>query len=106
MIGRSLTVSNLTPRRKGRRALTLAAISAVGATGLAGCANEASPKRGWPPAEPGTTNLTEPITNIWVGAWVAALFIGALVWGLLIWCVIVYRKRKDDNELPVQIRYH
>lgn len=106
MIGRSSTVSNLTPRRKGRRALTLAAISAASATVLAGCANEASPKRGWLPAEPGTTNLTEPITNIWVGAWIAALFIGALVWGLLIWCVIVYRKRKDDNELPVQIRYH
>src|SRR5690625_6419200 len=101
MIGRSSTVSNLTPRRKGRRALTLAAISAVGATVLAGCANEASPKRGWLPAEPGTTNLTEPITNIWVGAGVAALVTGAVVWGLLIWGVIVDRKRKGASEAPV-----
>src|SRR5699024_4033126 len=42
----------------------------------------------------------------WVGSWIAVLFVGALVWGLMIWSIIVYRKRKDDNELPVQIRYH
>ena len=99
-------MSNLTPRQKRRRALSLVAMGAIGATVLAGCASDISPKQGWLPAEPGTTNLTEPITNIWVGAWIAALFIGALVWGLMIWCIIVYRKRKDDNELPVQIRYH
>src|SRR5699024_4842545 len=35
-----------------------------------------------------------------------ALCVGLLVWGLIIWCVIVYRKRKNDNRLPVQLRYH
>src|SRR5690625_2551669 len=105
MIGRSSTVSLLTPGRNRRRALTLAAGAAI-AMVLTGCSHEYSAKRGWLPAEAGTTNLTESITNIWVGAWVAALFIGVLVLGLIIWCVIVYRKRKDDNELPVQIRYH
>lgn len=79
---------------------------AASATVLAGCATEASPKQGWLPAAPGTTNLTEPITNLWVGSWIAALFVGVLVWGLMIWAIIVYRKRPGDDELPVQIRYH
>src|SRR5690606_8997802 len=26
--------------------------------------------------------------------------------GLMIWCGIVYRKRKGDERLPVQLRYH
>lgn len=52
------------------------------------------------------TNQTEGIVRLWTGAWLAALCVGALVWGLLIWCVIVYRKRKDDHRLPVQLRYH
>lgn len=97
-------MSLLTPGRNRRRALALASSSIAATALLAGCAHD--PARGWLPAEPGTTNLTESITNLWVGAWVAALFIGALVWGLMIWIIIVYRKRKNDNELPVQIRYH
>jgi cytochrome c oxidase subunit 2 len=28
------------------------------------------------------------------------------VWGLIIWCIVAYRRRKDDNELPVQLRYN
>jgi cytochrome c oxidase subunit 2 len=50
--------------------------------------------------------MTERITNLWVGSWIAALIVGVLVWGLTIWCVVVYRKRKGDNKLPVQTRYH
>src|SRR5690606_3998357 len=44
--------------------------------------------------------------NHWNGAGVAAIFVGILVWGLIIWCVVAYRKPKDDNNLPVQLRYH
>ena len=50
--------------------------------------------------------MTDRITNHWVGAWTTALIIGVFVWGLTIWCIIVYRKRKGDNQLPVQTRYH
>ncbi|NCT90040.1 cytochrome c oxidase subunit II [Cellulomonas sp. APG4] len=52
------------------------------------------------------TNQTQRITDLWTGSWIAALIVGVLVWGLIIWCIAVYRKRKDDDVLPVQLRYH
>ncbi len=58
------------------------------------------------PSNPGTTDKTGSIINLWNGAWVAALAVGVLVWGLILWCVVAYRKRKNDNALPVQLRYH
>lgn len=75
------------------------------ATVLAGC-SLGRIENGFLPSERGTTDRTESIINHWNSAWIAALFIGVLVWGLIIWCVIVYRKRKNDNTLPVQLRYH
>ena len=44
--------------------------------------------------------------RLWNGAWIAALAVGVLVWGLIIWCVVAYRRRKDDDDLPVQLRYN
>ena len=73
---------------------------------LAGCAELGRPSNGFLPSEPGVTDKTESMINHWNGAWVAAIFVGVLVWGLIIWCVIAYRKRKNDNALPVQLRYH
>ncbi|MFV0425763.1 MAG: cytochrome c oxidase subunit II [Beutenbergiaceae bacterium] len=52
------------------------------------------------------TDKTDGIVSLWTGSWIAALIVGGIVWGLIIWCIIVYRKRKDDNQLPVQLRYH
>ena len=46
------------------------------------------------------------VRDLWVGAWIALLAVGALVWGLIGWCVVAYRRRRDDNELPVQLRYN
>jgi cytochrome c oxidase subunit II len=51
------------------------------------------------------------ILSLWQGSWIAALFVGALVWGLIIWCVIVYRKRDERAapqlafNLPIEILY-
>ncbi|WP_230976377.1 MULTISPECIES: cytochrome c oxidase subunit II [Georgenia] len=73
---------------------------------LAGCAELGAPENGFLPSRPGLTDKTESMINHWNGAWVAALAVAVLVWGLLIWCVIAYRKRKNDNALPVQLRYH
>jgi len=78
----------------------------VAALTLAGCAELGAPRNGFLPSEPGVTDKTESIINHWSGAWVAALFVGVLVWGLMIWCIVAYRKRKNDNALPVQLRYH
>ena len=59
---------------------------------------------GWLP--PAVTEGGETVTTLWIGAWIAALAVGVLVWGLIGWCVVAYRRRKDDNELPVQLRYN
>ena len=74
---------------------------------LSGCAAEemrGNASTGWLP--PAVTEGGERVTSLWIGAWIAALAVGALVWGLIGWCVVAYRRKKDDNELPVQLRYN
>ncbi len=61
---------------------------------------------GFLPSERGITDRTAGMIDLWNGSWVAALAVGVLVWGLTIWCVVAYRKRKNDDRLPVQLRYH
>jgi cytochrome c oxidase, subunit II len=94
-----------TPRRH-RRAARLLAVLAAATVVLAGCSPEV--QRGWLPGyEDGqVTNHTGRITDLWVNAWLTLLVVGVITWGLMIWCVIVYRKRKGDDRLPVQLRYH
>ncbi|TGO04850.1 aa3-type cytochrome oxidase subunit II [Serinibacter arcticus] len=87
------------------RKLAVTAAALVAATALAGCSEEA--QRGFlPESAPGATNHTDTIMSLWNNSWIAALAVGVLVWGLLLWCVVAYRRRKGDNELPVQLRYH
>ncbi|HEY0216066.1 MAG TPA: cytochrome c oxidase subunit II, partial [Cellulomonas sp.] len=95
-----------TPRRPRRTRLAVAGLATVVALALAGCSPEV--QRGWLPgsSDAEVTDQTGRITNLWVGSWVAALIVGVITWGLIIWCVAVYRKRKDDDQLPVQLRYH
>ncbi len=52
----------------------------------------------------GITEQSQRIYDLWIGAVLAALVVGFLVWGLIFWCIIRYRKRGD--ELPVQTRYN
>lgn len=72
-----------------------------------GCSSD-EVRRGFLPgySDGPVTNHTDRITNLWVGSWIAALAVGLIVWGLTIWCIIVYRKRRNDNVAPVQTRYH
>jgi len=88
-------------RRPGRLLLIAVGLATI----LSGC-TLGTIENGFLPSDKGVTNKTESIINHWNGSWIAALAVGALVWGLTIWCVVVYRKRKDDNTLPVQLRYH
>ncbi|MDF1486860.1 cytochrome c oxidase subunit II [Tessaracoccus sp. HF-7] len=44
--------------------------------------------------------------NLWVGAWIASLVIGLLVWGLIGWSVFRYRSKDGDNTAPRQTKYH
>jgi cytochrome c oxidase subunit II len=95
-----------TPRRKRRPALKWAGFAAVAIVALSGCTDQV--QRGWLPGDSDAevTNQTGRIADLWVGSWAAALIVGLLTWGLMLWCVAVYRKRKDDDVLPVQLRYH
>ncbi|MEO7348873.1 MAG: cytochrome c oxidase subunit II [Terrimesophilobacter sp.] len=74
------------------------------AIALAGCSQQQL--RGYMPGEPGITNHTDDITGLWVTSWTILLAIGLLVWGLIIWTMVVYRRRKGQTGLPVQLRYN
>lgn len=81
------------------------ALTLPGVLLLSGCSQEA--KNGFLGVpDRNTTNQTARIIDLWNGSWIAALAVGALVWGLMIWCMIVYRRRKDAQGLPAQVRYN
>lgn len=71
---------------------------------LAGCTQEQL--QGWLPTEPGTTNHVDRVIGLWVTSWIVLLAVGVVTWGLTIWSVVVYRRRKGQTGLPVQLRYN
>ncbi|QCB93396.1 cytochrome c oxidase subunit II [Cellulomonas shaoxiangyii] len=92
------------PRRARRVIAALLASATV--LVLSGCSETV--QRGWLPGDSDqeVTDQTGRVVSLWVGSWIAALIVGIITWGLILWCVAVYRKRKDDDTLPVQLRYH
>ena len=97
----------LSPRRPLRRFGSAVLVGVLSVAVLSGCAADelrGNASTGWLP--PAVTENGEVVTNLWIGAWIAALAVGALVWGLVGWCVVAYRRRRDDTELPVQLRYN
>ncbi|MCU1585723.1 MAG: coxB [Microbacteriaceae bacterium] len=71
---------------------------------LAGCSQQQL--RGFLPGTPGITNHTDGVTGLWVTSWIVLLAVGIVTWGLIIWAAIVYRRRKGQTGLPVQLRYN
>lgn len=55
---------------------------------------------------PPATNHTEMVSALWTNSWIVLLIIGAITWGLILWAMIVYRRRKGETGLPVQLRYN
>ncbi len=53
-----------------------------------------------------TTDQTERIAGLWVTSWVVLLVVGLVTWGLMGWATIMYRRRKGQTGLPVQLRYN
>ena len=101
---RSDSPDGRTPRLgRGRRAVSLAAI-AVGVALLTGCGGRARWSDGL--LIPGVTEGAERVTKLWVGTWITALVVGALVLVLLMWSIIVCRRKDGDEELPEQLRYN
>ena len=83
-------------------------IAALLVAALAGCTQ--AQLHGFLPGfvegEPPVTNHTERISGLWVTSWIVLLIVGIVVWGLILWAVIVYRRRKGQTGLPVQLRYN
>lgn len=71
---------------------------------LAGCTQEQL--QGWLPGDAETTNHTSSIIGLWTTSWIVLLAVGILTWGLVIWAAVVYRRRKGQSALPVQLRYN
>ncbi len=71
---------------------------------VTGCTQEQ--QLGWLPTEPGTTNHVDGVIGLWVNSWIVLLLVGLLTWGLILWAMIVYRRRRGQEGLPVQLRYN
>jgi cytochrome c oxidase subunit 2 len=61
---------------------------------------------GFLPTTPGTTNHVDEVIGLWNTSWIVLLGVGVLTWGLIIWAAVVYRRRKGQTGLPVQLRYN
>jgi cytochrome c oxidase subunit 2 len=90
-----------------KRGLKWAAVPAAASIMLflSGCSQQEF-ERGLLPGVPGVTNHTDRITGQWVTSWTVLWAVGILAWGLMIWALIVYRRRKGETGLPVQLRYN
>nr|WP_163760640.1 cytochrome c oxidase subunit II [Mycobacterium botniense] len=58
---------------------------------------------GWPK---GITPEADINRQLWIGAVIASLVVGALVWGLIFWSSAFHRKKATDTELPRQFGYN
>lgn len=80
-------------------------IGAAVAVILAGC-TQAQTIGFLPEGSVGATDHTDRITALWVNSWVVLLVVGVVTWALIIWAAVVYRRRKGQTGLPVQLRYN
>lgn len=53
----------------------------------------------------GSTDRTDYVWNLWLGAWIAVLVVFLLVFGLMLFAMVRYRRRSAD-EVPSQVRYN
>ena len=92
-------------RGRARRAIGLTGLAVLLPAVLAGCSLEDAFYLGWPRTQP--TKQSELMMDLWIGAIIAALAVGLVVWGLTFWCVTMYKKRKGSGEeLPRQTKYN
>lgn len=56
--------------------------------------------------ETAVTNQTDRIAGLWTTSWIVLIIVGLITWGLIIWTIVVYRRRKGQTGLPVQLRYN
>jgi cytochrome c oxidase subunit 2 len=85
------------------RLLALAGTLGLLAVTLSGCSWQQVLGMGWPD---GITPEAKLNRELWVGAVIASLVVGVIVWGLIFWTAAFHRKKKDDTVLPRQFGYN
>ena len=92
-------------RRSRSRGRTLGLVAAFGvlAMTLSGCSWQTVFGLGWPT---GITPEAHADRQLWVGAVIASLVVGAIVWSLMFWTATFHRKKASDTELPRQFGYN
>ncbi|HEY1441818.1 MAG TPA: cytochrome C oxidase subunit II, partial [Mycobacterium sp.] len=85
------------------RPLALAATLGVLAVTLSGCSWSEALGMGWPE---GITPQAHLNRELWIGAVIASLVVGVIVWGLIFWSAAFHRKKATDTELPRQFGYN
>lgn len=91
-------------RHSLKRGLKGASVLTVLALVLTGCTQQSM--LGWLPTERGLTNQVDRVIDLWVVSWIVLLIVGIITWLLIIWAAVVYRRRKGQTGLPVQLRYN
>ena len=85
------------------RLLVLAGVLGMLAVTLSGCSWSEVLGVGWPR---GITPEADYNRQLWVGAVIASLVVGAIVWGLIFWSSAFHRRKATDTELPRQFGYN
>ena len=81
----------------------LAGVLGLLAVTLSGCSWSEVFGLGWPT---GITPEADFNRQLWVGAVIASLVVGAIVWGLIFWSSAFHRRKATDTELPRQFGYN
>ena len=96
----------LKSRSAGLRRLrlpVLAGMLGLLAVSLSGCSWSEALALGWPR---GITPEADYNRQLWIGAVIASLVVGVIVWGLIFWSSAFHRKKATDTELPRQFGYN
>ncbi|MBV8181605.1 MAG: cytochrome c oxidase subunit II [Mycobacterium sp.] len=98
----SLVESRCALSRRLRLAV-LAGLLGILAVSLSGCSWSEVLGMGWPR---GITPEADYNRQLWIGAVIASLVVGVIVWGLIFWASAFYRHKATDTELPRQFGYN
>jgi cytochrome c oxidase subunit 2 len=90
------------PARRRRLTVLAGTLGALAVT-LSGCSWSEVLALGWPR---GITPEADLNRQLWIGAVIASLVVGVIVWGLIFWASAFHRKKKTDTELPRQFGYN
>ena len=73
--------------------MAASAVGVVALLALTGCSQQTTDqlkRLGLPPA---ASNRSPYMSDLWIGAWIACLVTGVVVWGLIGYCIIRFRRR-------------